>query len=104
MRLLVDCLNQLKTFQCISCIPPKETVIFLNYKLLWVGLCLLFLWRNGDSWVLLFYLRRGEGVAVLGFVAVCRISVVAVGRGYSLVKVLGLLMVVASFLAEHGLL
>ena len=41
---------------------------------------------------------------MLGFVAVCWISVVAVSRGYSLVEVLGLLMAVASLLAEHGLL
>ena len=49
------------------------------------------------------FICRGEGVAVLDFVAVCRISAVAVSRGYSLVEVPGLLTAVASLLAERGL-
>ena len=35
-------------------------------------------------------------------VAVCRLSLVAVSRGYSLVAVHRLLIVVASLVAEHG--
>ena len=37
------------------------------------------------------------------FVAALRLSVDAVSRGYSLAVVLGLLIVVASLVAEHGL-
>ena len=37
------------------------------------------------------------------FVAALGLSVVAVSRGYPLVVVLGLLTVVASLVAEHGL-
>ena len=37
------------------------------------------------------------------FVAVCGLSLVAVSRGYSLVALWGLLIEVASLVAEHGL-
>ena len=42
-------------------------------------------------------------MAGLGFVAVCRLSLVAGNGAYSQVAVLGLLIVVASVVMEHGL-
>ena len=38
------------------------------------------------------------------FIAVCRLSLVAASRGYSLVAVCGLLTVAASLVVEHGLI
>ena len=35
-------------------------------------------------------------------VAVCRLSLIVVSRGYSLIAVLGLLIAVASLISEHG--
>jgi len=43
-------------------------------------------------------------LAVLGLHCCTNFSLVAVSRGYSLVAVHGLLIVVASLVAEHGLL
>ena len=41
-------------------------------------------------------------VAVLGLPCYARLSLVVVSEGYSLVAVLGLLIVVASLVMEHG--
>ena len=45
----------------------------------------------------------GDGWLFWVFVAVSRLSLVVVSRGYSLVTVLGLLIVETSLVAEHGL-
>ena len=45
----------------------------------------------------------GGGLLHSVFVAVCRLSLVVVSRGYSLGAVGGLLPVVASLIAEHRL-
>ena len=42
-------------------------------------------------------------LAVLGLFLLCGLSLVAVNRGYSVVVVDGLLIAVASLVAEHGL-
>ena len=41
--------------------------------------------------------------AALGYIALHTLSLVAVSRGYSLAVMLGLLTVVASLAAEHGI-
>ena len=45
----------------------------------------------------------GEGVLGWVFVAIYRLSLAALSRGYSLVAVLRLLTVAVSLVAEHGL-
>ena len=72
----------------LDCYNSKLIIIRINV--------LIFIFVNFFFLICLFWL-------FWAFVTMCKLSLVATSGGYSLVEVLGLLTVVASFVAEHGL-